>query len=254
MAGLVPTLQEVLQRAIASALDDVWTSGVGRVVAYSPAAQTADVELVVTRPVPKADGTYAQETLPILPDVPVLFPQGGGFSLTWELAANDGLLVVYLKNSVDNWIRTGVVSEPGDLRTHHLAHAVAIPCVSRSALTADPDHATVLTAPAVVKIVAPEVQVNAATVAKVTSPEVRLGDATASQFAALAQKVDDNFNRIASWLAGTTAGGGAIPKWTPVPNDGGLALQTFVIQQLARTANAPDGAPVATPCSKVKIT
>lgn len=54
--------------------------------------------------------------LPILPDVPVVFPGGGGFALTFPVAAGDECLVVFASRCIDAWWQSGGVGEPMEPR------------------------------------------------------------------------------------------------------------------------------------------
>ena len=114
MSGTQPNLVDLIARGIASALADVFTVQAGTVVAWTREKQVADVQLVCSRPVPRSDGSAATERPPVLPDVPVLFPQGGGSSLRFELAEGDGLRVVCLQFSIRDWLRNGNASLPSD--------------------------------------------------------------------------------------------------------------------------------------------
>jgi hypothetical protein len=66
----------------------------------------------------------------VLPDVPIVFPVGGTTSITWRLAAGDGVLLVFSCLSIAGWLRTGEVSDAGDARRHGLGSAFAIPGVT----------------------------------------------------------------------------------------------------------------------------
>jgi hypothetical protein len=137
---------------------------------------------------------------------------------------------VCLQRSIRDWLRTGNAGLPTDVRTCHLAHAVAIPCISRTPLTPDADSAAVLFAPAMLKLFA---------------PEVRIGDDTATPVA-LATPADAN---LARWFA-------LFNGWTPVPNDGGAALKTAFTTAFGPSPFGPGGSDpmVHTAAAKVKAT
>lgn len=65
-----------------------------------------------------------------LVDVPVQFPRGGGFVLTFPVAAGDECLLVFSERSIDHWFETGRVSPPSDTRTHSLSDGFAVVGVS----------------------------------------------------------------------------------------------------------------------------
>lgn len=205
---------EILRRAFESRLGDVYTAMVGRIETYYPATQTADIVPVVKRPVPTSSGNVAYEDLPIVPNVPICFPRGGQFFITWTLSKGDHVLLIVLNYSISQWRKNGTISEPGDLRMHHLGNALALPTLA-------PNSGAV-----------PEAQAgdNAYII---SGPMIKLGSADASDFAALSSKVDSNFEKISSLFS----------AWVPVPNDGGAALKT--------ASESLSFDPVA--CTKVKI-
>lgn len=63
-------------------------------------------------------------------DVPVQFPRGGGFVLTFPVAAGDECLLVFSERAIDHWFETGRASPPSDTRTHSLSDGFAIVGVS----------------------------------------------------------------------------------------------------------------------------
>jgi hypothetical protein len=95
----------------------------------SGAKQTPEVEISVREPVVDEDGAVATEALPLISDVPVLWPGGGGFHVHLPLAAGDHVLLVFSDLATGVWRSSGQQSDPGDLRRHHLSYCFAIPCV-----------------------------------------------------------------------------------------------------------------------------
>lgn len=182
-------LSEIIRRAIESRLVEVHTALIGRVVSYDSANQCADIELVSRRPLVDGSGNVTHETLPILPDVPIAFPRGGGFAITWPLNPGDAVQVVFNTYSAAEWVETGEPSNPGDTRAHGLGSAVAYPCVATAAqtLAGAAEPALVL-----------------------EGQDVRLGAHDAAEAIALASKVAANLNALKSAIAGAP-NGDAIP-------------------------------------------
>lgn len=189
---------ELLRRVLDSRVQDVWTTFPARVVTYDPATQTADLEPQIRRTLPTEDGDTDTEDLPVIPNVPIQFPRGGGdtYAITWKLQADDFVWVHVCTVAIGNWRRTGEVSDPGDVRTHSLGSCFAVPGAAPNSKTLDQandsDHALVIEAPL-----------------------IKLGK-DATDFAALAALVNGNFTKIKNLFN----------SWTPVPNDGGAALKT----------------------------
>lgn len=129
MAG-IPSDVDVIREGIRVALEDVHTCMPGVVATFNPATQTANVAPVLKRPIKKADGTLTHETIPILHNIPIIFPRGGGTAIQWPLLPGDGLVLFFSEAATAQWRSTGQLSEPGDLRRHDLSYAFAIPGVA----------------------------------------------------------------------------------------------------------------------------
>jgi hypothetical protein len=121
-------LDEVLDDAIASGLYGlVHVSMPGVVQAYHRATQTADVQPIVRARQLDEEGNVTPLRLPVLPGVPVSFPQGGGCSITWDLAAGDVVLLLIAERSLDEWKATAAMDvTPADPRRFDLSDAVAL--------------------------------------------------------------------------------------------------------------------------------
>ena len=125
-----PTEAEVITAAIESRIADVFTALPGVVKSYDAATGHADIQPAIRRPLDTASGAVVFEDLPIVPNVPILFPRGGAFAVTWPLAPGDPVLLVFSALSPQLWRATGQTpADPGDLRRHHLGNAYAIPGV-----------------------------------------------------------------------------------------------------------------------------
>lgn len=74
-----------------------------------------------------ADGNETSVNYPELVDVPVVFPHGGGCSLTFPLTQGDECLLVFSDRCIDFWWQNGGIQEPVDPRQHDLSDAFAIP-------------------------------------------------------------------------------------------------------------------------------
>lgn len=110
------------------------------IVSYDSATQLATVKLVPrfrrrNRSQGNAVVTYDP---PDITGVPVEFPGGGLFSITWPLAAGDSGLLTICDRSIDEWIdQGGTRTEPQDPRRHDLTDGVFRPGV-RSPVEAIP--------------------------------------------------------------------------------------------------------------------
>ena len=131
-----------MARIVQHALDKTNTAIPAFVVSYNAQKQTVDVQVPFVDYYEQA-GTDEPQThaWPELPDVPVIFPRGGDWSISWPLKKGDNVLLVFSQRSIDDWYITngqGSVS-PQDLRAHDISDAFAIPGppTDQTALNAD---------------------------------------------------------------------------------------------------------------------
>ncbi|WP_413503921.1 Gp138 family membrane-puncturing spike protein [Serratia grimesii] len=75
---------------------------------------------------PESAGGGNSASLPLLVDVPVIFPRGGGVTLTFPVKAGDECLVVFADRGIDFWWQNGGVQESGAGRMHDMSDAFAI--------------------------------------------------------------------------------------------------------------------------------
>lgn len=66
--------------------------------------------------------------LPLLTNVPVVFPSNSKYSVTFPLAKGDECLVLFSDLSIDNFWEKGNVQNPIEDRRHDLSDGIAIPC------------------------------------------------------------------------------------------------------------------------------
>lgn len=132
-------LYHVIRHTIVS---EVHTMLPGKIVKYYPDTQTADVQPMLKR-VYWSQDTAADGTPPghkvyasygTIPNVPVEFPGGSGFILTFPLGTGDTCDIEFSEASMADYLATGQESSPQDVSRHSLAHAVCHPiyCPSTS--------------------------------------------------------------------------------------------------------------------------
>jgi hypothetical protein len=121
------SLEELIRIAVDAGVARVNTSLPGRIESYDAESQTANVTPMLKRPVYTANGEPTYEQLPVIRSVKVLHPGGEDWALHIPLKAGDTVELRVMQWDPTGWQTTGQVSEPRDLRTHHLAHVVAVP-------------------------------------------------------------------------------------------------------------------------------
>lgn len=118
---------ELVLKAVADSLStSLRVAMPGIIQSFDVGAVTATIQPAVKAPVRQADGSLSSVALPLLVDVPVVFPRGGGVTLTFPITEGDECLVIFADRCIDYWWQNGGVQEPVDPRQHHLADAFAL--------------------------------------------------------------------------------------------------------------------------------
>lgn len=117
------SLPEAIRQAVGYQLDHLHTALPGRVESFDPTTGRATVQPVVKKRY--ADGRV--ESLPVVPNVPVVWPRTGAAALSLKLVKGDGVLLVFAERALERWLALGGEQEPGAPRRHDLSDAVAIP-------------------------------------------------------------------------------------------------------------------------------
>lgn len=105
----------------------MWTALPGIVQSVDFSAMTCEVQPSIQGTVEGEDGNLTSVNLPLLVDVPIVFPGAGGFLLTFPLGAGDEVLVVFASRCIDAWFQSGGVGRPMEARMHDLSDGFAIP-------------------------------------------------------------------------------------------------------------------------------
>lgn len=103
----------------------LWTSMPGIIQSFNAGAVTATVQIAIKGIVHTPDGNAQFVNMPLLVDVPVHFPRGGGCTLTFPVARGDECLVVFAARCVDGWWQSGGIQPPMEPRIHDLSDGFA---------------------------------------------------------------------------------------------------------------------------------
>ncbi|PHM55134.1 Gp138 family membrane-puncturing spike protein [Xenorhabdus sp. KK7.4] len=95
------------------------------VQSFNPDAVTVTAQPAIRWKMTDETGKTESVALPLLVDVPVIFPRGGGVTLTFPVKPGDECLVVFADRCIDYWWQNGGVQEPVDPRQHHLSDGFA---------------------------------------------------------------------------------------------------------------------------------
>lgn len=139
MTAATPEWLELLQLAVETRLFEVHTSMPGQVVAVhsdaSSKRQYCDVRPCLRRCLEADEASavpFVEEELPVIPRVPIGYPQGGGWFVSYPLQPGDFVTLVFSERSIDRWIATAKKARQqsistGDVGTHTLDGAIALP-------------------------------------------------------------------------------------------------------------------------------
>ncbi|MFV2937622.1 Gp138 family membrane-puncturing spike protein [Klebsiella michiganensis] len=98
----------------------------GIIQSFDPDAVTAVVQPAIKGAEQDESGAEVSVNLPLLVDVPVVFPRGGGCTLTFPVKEGDECLVIFADRCIDFWWQSGGVQEPVDGRMHDLSDAFCV--------------------------------------------------------------------------------------------------------------------------------
>jgi hypothetical protein len=113
---------DIMRNTIYSVLNNVHTSLPGIVKSYDPTTNKATIQPALNKkfmsgPMP----------MPILENVPIMFPGGVNFNITFPVKEGDYVLLIFIERSIDLWLSVGGQVTPDDPRKFDLSDAVAIP-------------------------------------------------------------------------------------------------------------------------------
>lgn len=222
-----PELEDVLRLALANFQSSLHVSLPGRIESYDAATQTANVKpLLKNTFTDDDDGSNVVEVLPVISAVPVVFPRGGGFMITFPLVKGDHCHLVFNERSIDKFqTGGGEDTDPVDTRMHNLSDAVAyVGFYPDSKALPDADSNNMV------------IGKSGSTQIHVADGKIELGEKASADKVSLDSKIQIELARIASELSaltifiaahghsGVTTGAGVSgPPVTPPPTPGSPA-------------------------------
>lgn len=118
--------EEAMRIALDGAQSRLWTALPGIVQSFNAGAMTCTVQPSISLLARSDDGETSPINLPVLLDCPVVFPGGGGCTLTFPVKAGDECLVVFASRCIDGWWQQGGVQGQTRLRMHDLSDGFVI--------------------------------------------------------------------------------------------------------------------------------
>jgi len=188
------TLEDVLEAAVNQQLNRLRVGLPGIVITYDSVTQIASVRPALT--------DLGGELLPIITQVPVIFPRSGGFAITWPLLPGDEVWILFGERSIDRFVALGGYQQPDNPRRFDWTDAVAIPGIS-------PKTSPIETASGSAMVLGTR---QGTSQIEITPALIRLG-AQANDFVALAQLVLNELGNIVNAFnthvhTGVTTGAG----------------------------------------------
>lgn len=116
---------EMMLAALEGHQSQMWTALPGFIVSFNAAKQTCTVQPTLKCQFEQQDGSFQWVQMPVIQDIPVFFPKGGGATLTFPIAANDECLLVFASRCIDSWWQSGGIQVQADKRMHDLSDAMA---------------------------------------------------------------------------------------------------------------------------------
>ena len=127
---LLKNPEESLLLALDGRQAKIWTALPAIVENINFAQQTIDCQPTIQGVITQsgADGLEIETpvNLPLLINVPLMFPSGGGYVLTFPVAQGDEVLVVFGSRCIDSWWQSGEIGPQMEARMHDLSDGFAI--------------------------------------------------------------------------------------------------------------------------------
>lgn len=97
----------------------------GIIQSFNATEQTVTVQCAIREKF-NMDGDISWQDIPLLLDVPIIFPRAGNYILTMPIQVGDECLVVFGDSCMDAWWQSGGVQNQIDCRRHDLSDGYAI--------------------------------------------------------------------------------------------------------------------------------
>lgn len=118
---------DLLEKVKESIFANLRVSGPGIIQDFNPTEMTVSVQMGIRETVQIGNSDLVEEVaLPLLVDVPVVFPNAGGYSITFPIRVGDECLVVFGDHCIDAWWQSGGVQSEVEQRNHDLSDGFAI--------------------------------------------------------------------------------------------------------------------------------
>lgn len=114
--------EEAHAAQIEGRLKNLHTCMPGIIVSFNPTKQTAVVQPAIKRIFVEQGAV----NLPVCTDVPVMFPGGKGYFVTFPVEPGAECLLLFSERAIDFWFQAGNTQQPAEDRMHDLSDGIAI--------------------------------------------------------------------------------------------------------------------------------
>lgn len=98
------------------------------VQSYDSNNNTIECQPAIREKIINPDNSTQYVNLPLLINVPVVFPHTGLYGIKFPIQKGDEVLVIFSDLSIDNFWEKGNIQNPIEARRHDLSDGIAIPC------------------------------------------------------------------------------------------------------------------------------
>jgi phage baseplate assembly protein gpV len=121
------SFEEGLNSALDGRQSQIWTAVPAIIQSFDADAVTCVAQPAIKAQIRAPDGSTQWVALPLLLDCPVVFPRGGGCTLTFPIAEDDECLIVFSSRCIDAWWSSGGVQVQSEFRMHDLSDGFCLP-------------------------------------------------------------------------------------------------------------------------------
>lgn len=101
----------------------------GVIQSYNPENNTAEIQPAIREEIVNEDNSISYLNLPLLVNVPILFPTCSLGSIKFPISQGDECLVLFSDLPYDNFWQKGNIQNPIETRRHDLSDGLAIPTI-----------------------------------------------------------------------------------------------------------------------------
>lgn len=118
--------QDLIDTVMKRVMSNLRVAMPGVIQSFNPEDITCVVQPSLMGQDTGSDNNKESNPLQLLTDVPVVFPRGGGCTLTFPVSPGDECLIIFADRCIDFWWQSGGVQEPVSNRMHSLSDAFVI--------------------------------------------------------------------------------------------------------------------------------